>query len=388
MSPIATTDSIAPESTLRQPADAAERRAPSVPVSAGADYASESARWQALRSRDPKADGHFVYSVRTTGVFCRPSCAARAARPENVAFHPSAEQAVRAGFRPCLRCRPTEPSRSQRDAALVARACRLIDSADPVPGLEALARAVELSPHHFHRLFKSVVGVTPRAYAQARRAERVRDRLPAAGTVTEALYDAGYQSNGRFYADAPRTLGMKPGQYRAGGAQTTIRFALGECSLGAILVAATDKGVCAISLGDDPERLLRELQDRFPNARLHGGDHDFEALVARVVGLVQAPSAAAGIAADLPLDIRGTAFQQRVWQALRDIPPGATVTYSDVAQRLGVPKAVRAVASACAANTLAVAIPCHRVVRRDGSLSGYRWGIERKRALLEIEAAG
>ena len=376
MSPIATPDSIVSESNTRQPAPA------------GDGFTTDPARWQALRNRDPKADGHFFYSVRSTGVFCRPSCASRAARPENVAFHQTAEQAVQAGFRPCLRCRPTDPALSQRHADLVARACRLIDSADPVPSLADLARAVDLSPHHFHRLFKSVVGVTPRAYAQARRAERVRDRLPAAGTVTEALYDAGYQSNGRFYADAPHTLGMKPGQYRAGGAQTTIRFALGECSLGSILVAATDQGVCAISLGDDPDTLLRELQDRFPNARLQGGDGDFEALVARVVGLVQAPAAAAGLAADLPMDIRGTAFQQRVWQALRDIPPGTTVTYSDVAQRLGLPKAVRAVASACAANTLAVAIPCHRVVRRDGTLSGYRWGIARKRALLDIEAAG
>lgn len=376
MNPIATPASFTPESSHRPPAEG------------GADYTAEAARWQALRGRDPKADGHFFYSVRSTGVFCRPSCAARPARPENVAFHQTAELAQRAGFRPCLRCRPTGPDLAQRHAELVARACRLIDSADPVPDLAALARAVGLSAHHFHRLFKSVAGVTPRAYAQARRAERVRERLPAAGTVTEALYDAGYQSNGRFYADAPRTLGMKPGQYRAGGAQTTIRFALGECSLGSILVAATDKGVCAISLGDDPDSLLRDLQDRFPNARLQGGDRDFEALVARVVGLVQAPGASAGLAAELPMDIRGTAFQQRVWQALRDIPPGATVTYSDVAQRLGLPKAVRAVASACAANTLAVAIPCHRVVRRDGSLSGYRWGIARKRALLEIEAAG
>lgn len=376
MSPITTPDSLAPESVLRQP------------TLADPSYGGDVARWQALRSRDPRADGHFFYSVRSTGVFCRPSCPSRVARPENVAFHASVEAAERAGFRACLRCRPADPGLAQRHAELVARACRLIDDADPAPDLSTLAEAVGLSPHHFHRLFKSVVGVTPRAYAQARRAERVRERLPAAGTVTQALYDAGYQSNGRFYADAPRTLGMKPGQYRAGGAQVAIRFALGECSLGSILVAATDKGVCAISLGDDPDGLLRELQDRFPNASLQGGDADFEALVARVVGLVQSPGAGAATAAQLPMDIRGTAFQQRVWQALCDIPSGTTVTYSDVAQRLGLPKAVRAVASACAANTLAVAIPCHRVVRRDGSLSGYRWGIARKRALLDAEAAG
>jgi AraC family transcriptional regulator of adaptative response/methylated-DNA-[protein]-cysteine methyltransferase len=305
-----------------------------------------------------------------------------------VAFHQTAAQAASAGFRPCLRCRPTEPALAQRHAELVAQACRLIDRSDPAPGLDELARDAGLSPHHFHRLFKSVAGITPRAYAQARRAERVRQHLPSADSVTTALFDAGYQSNGRFYSDSAGMLGMKPGQYRAGGAQVTIRFAIGECVLGSILVAATDKGLCAISLGDDPEALLHELEDRFPRARLIGGDGPFEALVAQVVALVQAPVGASAPAAALPMDIRGTAFQQRVWQALCAIPRGTTVTYSDVAQRLGMPKAVRAVASACAANTLALAVPCHRVVRRDGSLSGYRWGVERKRALLDIEATG
>lgn len=286
---------------------------------------------------------------------------------------------------------PSQPAKlgvAQHQADRIARACRLIESAATPPPLAALAAAAGLSPHHFHRLFKAIVGVTPRAYAQARREARVRERLPAAASVTDALYDAGFQSSGRFYAGAVRSLGMQPGQYRTGGAQVTIRFALGQCTLGAILVAATDRGVCAIALGDEPDPLLRELQDRFPQAQLQGGDAAFETLVAHVVGLVESPRRQAAVAAELPMDIQGTAFQQRVWQALRDIPAGTTVTYSAIAQVLGQPRAVRAVAGACAANTLAVAIPCHRVVRRDGALTGYRWGIERKRALLAIEAEG
>lgn len=287
-----------------------------------------------------------------------------------------------------LPSQPTSLAVAQHQADRIARACRLIESAATPPPLAALAAAAGLSPHHFHRLFKAIVGVTPRAYAQARREARVRERLPAAASVTDALYDAGFQSSGRFYAGAVRSLGMQPGQYRTGGAQVTIRFALGQCTLGAILVAATDRGVCAIALGDEPDPLLRELQDRFPQAQLQGGDAAFETLVAHVVGLVESPRRQAAVAAELPMDIQGTAFQQRVWQALRDIPAGTTVTYSAIAQVLGQPRAVRAVAGACAANTLAVAIPCHRVVRHDGALTGYRWGIERKRALLAIEAEG
>jgi AraC family transcriptional regulator of adaptative response/methylated-DNA-[protein]-cysteine methyltransferase len=252
-----------------------------------------------------------------------------------------------------------------------------------MPGLDALAAAVGLSRFHFHRVFKAITGVTPKAYAAAHRTQRVREELARTGTVTEAIYGAGFNSNGRFYATSRQVLGMTPTSYRAGGRGASVRFAVGECSLGSVLVAATDKGVCAILLGDDPDALVRELQDRFPEAQLAGGDRAFERLVARVVGHVDDPS----IRADLPLDIRGTAFQQRVWQALRRIPAGRTATYTELARRIGRPTAVRAVARACAANTLAVAIPCHRVVRTDGSLSGYRWGVERKRALLEREAA-
>jgi len=341
-------------------------------------------RWAAVVARDPAAEGQFFYSVRTTGVYCRPSCGARTPRPENVAFHPTAEAARQAGFRPCQRCRPDQPPLALRHAALVAGLCREIESADAPPSLDALARSARMSPFHLHRVFKAVTGVTPKAWADAHRAGKVRDGLARGARVTEALYEAGYQASSRFYEAADALLGMTPGRYRAGGAGGEIRFAVGECSLGAILVAASERGVCAILLGDDPEALLHDLQDRFPKAELLGGDANFEQLVAQVVGLVEAPKL--GLA--LPLDLRGTAFQQRVWQALRDIPAGTTVSYTELAERIGAPRAVRAVAGACAANALAVAIPCHRVVRHDGGLSGYRWGVERKRALLEREARG
>lgn len=339
-------------------------------------------RWAAVQARDPAADGRFVYSVKTTGVYCRPSCGARPARPENVAFHATPAEAERAGFRPCRRCRPDTPPLAQRQAALVAELCRAIEAADEPPALEALAERAGLSVSHLHRTFKAVTGLTPRAWAAAQRAQRLRAALDAPGArVTDAIYDAGYGAASRFYEEAGEVLGMTPTAWRAGGADTDIRFAIGQCSLGAILVARSGRGVCAISLGDDPEQLARELQDRFPRARLMGGDADFERLVAQVVGLVEAP----GQGADLPLDVRGTAFQQRVWQALRAIPPGTTASYAEIAERIGAPAATRAVAQACGANPLAVAIPCHRVVRRDGSLSGYRWGVERKRSLLARE---
>ncbi len=339
-------------------------------------------RWAAVVARDAKADGSFFYSVRTTGVYCRPSCASRRARPENIDFHATAADAERAGFRPCRRCRPDEPARASQQADLVAELCRHIESAEQVPTLDELAERAGLSPWHLHRLFKEVTGVTPKAYAAAHRASRVRRELTRSDTVTEAIYDAGYNSNGRFYEDSDEILGMTPTAWRSGGADTEIRFAIGQCALGAILVAQSERGVCAIALGDDPDALARDLQDQFPRARLIGGDAGFEALVAKVVGFVEAPR----VGLDLPLDVRGTAFQQRVWQALREIPVGETASYSEIAERIGSPKSVRAVAQACGANALAVAIPCHRVVRSDGSLSGYRWGVERKSALLRREA--
>lgn len=346
-------------------------------------FRTDEHRWQAVRERDRAADGLFFYSVQTTGVYCRPSCAARLPRRENVGFHLTCADAERAGFRPCKRCRPDEPTLTDRHAAAVREACRRIEEAHEMPSLSALARAAGLSQFHFHRLFKAHTGLTPKAYAQADRQKRLREGLATSDTVTSALYGAGFNSNSRFYETSSELLGMTPTQFRAGGEGNVIRFALGQCSLGSILVAMTDKGVCAIELGDDAEELLRELQDRFPQAELVGADSNFEQQVAKVVGFVEAP--AQGL--DLPLDIRGTAFQQRVWQALRAIPVGSTATYTDIAKRIGRPKAVRAVAQACAANAIAVAIPCHRVVRSDGSLSGYYWGVDRKRALLARERA-
>lgn len=339
-------------------------------------------RWAAVVARDPAADGAFFYAVRTTGVYCRPSCGARKANPENVSFHPNAEDAERAGFRPCKRCRPDRLPRSAQHAALIAQLCRFIETAELAPTLAQLAHRAGMSVHHLHRIFRAVTGVTPRAYAAAHRAQRIRRALAGSASITEAIYDAGYGSNGRFYEESDAVLGMTPSRYRAGGAGAEIRFAVGECSLGSILVAESERGLCAIFIGDDPDRLARDLQDRFPRARLVGGDEAFERRVAQVVGFLEAPN----VGLDLPLDVRGTAFQQRVWQAMREIPAGETMSYSELALRIGAPRSTRAVAAACAANLLAVAIPCHRVVRSDGSLSGYRWGVERKRALIAREA--
>lgn len=340
-------------------------------------------RWAVVCAR---GEGEFFYSVRTTGVYCRPSCAARPARPENVAFHATRAEAERAGFRACKRCKPDQAPLPERQAAVVAGLCRMIEAAESPPTLEALAGHAGLSVFYTQRMFKAVTGVTPRAYAAAQRAERVRGELQVKGTVTEAIYGAGYNSSARFYEKSGELLGMTPGSYRAGGPDLEIRFAIGECSLGSILVAATERGVCAILLGDDPEALAHDLERRFPNARLLGGDADFERVVARVVALVERPGRGPGATA-LPLDIRGTAFQQRVWQALAAIPAGTTRSYAEIADSIGAPRAVRAVAQACAANAIAVAIPCHRVVRTDGELAGYRWGVERKRELLAREAA-
>jgi AraC family transcriptional regulator of adaptative response/methylated-DNA-[protein]-cysteine methyltransferase len=337
-------------------------------------------RWTSVMARDP--DAKFYYSVKTTGVYCRPSCAARLARPENVQFFATCEDAERAGFRPCKRCKPNQASLLEEHSLKIAAACRLIENSEQPPALEELAQHAGLSAWHFHRLFKAVTGLTPREYAAAHRHARVRNNLKTSNSVTQAIYDAGYNSNGRFYETSNRVLGMTPSSYRAGGSRADIHFAAGECSLGSILVAKSDRGVCAILFGDDPDALTRDLRDRFPRANFIAGDADFEELVAKVVGFVEAP----GLGLNLPLDIRGTAFQQRVWQALQNTPAGTTASYSDIARRIGSPKAVRAVAQACAANNLAVAIPCHRVVRSDGGLSGYGWGIERKRTLLAREA--
>ena len=340
-------------------------------------------RWQSVLTRNKTADGSFVYGVKTTGIFCSPSCPSRQPRPENILFFSDAVAAELAGFRPCKRCRQGLPSLAAEQAAKIALACRYIEQAESAPALRRLAQEAGISPYHFHRLFKSVTGLTPKGYAAAWRARRVRQELQQQGSVTEAIMAAGYSSTGRFYAEADAVLGMAPTHYRAGGQGMDIVFAIGRCGLGEILVAQSQRGICAILLGDDAQQLVEQLQDSFPHAQLAADDAQFAQRMALVVGFVEDP----GRGLDLPLDIRGTAFQQRVWLALRDIPPGQALSYTEVAQRIGSPAAVRAVAGAYAANILAVAIPCHRVIRRDGGLSGYRWGIERKRRLLDVEAA-
>ena len=342
---------------------------------------SGDAKWAAVAARDLAFDDTFYYAVTTTGIYCRPSCPARLPKRENVEFHATCAGAEAVGFRACKRCTPGQPSSETRLAAKVAEACRLIETAEEIPNLSQLANAAGLSPYHFHRVFKSIAGVTPKDYATAHRHKRVREHLSASAKVADAIYDAGFNSNGRFYATSNKVLGMSPSAFRNGGKNAELQFAICDCSLGTILVAASAKGVAAILLGDDPEVLLRDVQDRFPQSQLTGSNKKFETLVARVIACVEQPAKRW----DLPLDIRGTAFQHQVWQALRDIPPGETVSYTDIAKKIGKPAAVRAVASACGANALAVAIPCHRVVRSDGALSGYRWGIERKRALLKKE---
>ncbi|EHD23001.1 MULTISPECIES: bifunctional DNA-binding transcriptional regulator/O6-methylguanine-DNA methyltransferase Ada [Brenneria] len=351
-------------------------------MKSGDNPQDDDARWLAVLTRDKAADGGFIYAVKTTGVYCSPSCASRRPKRENVLFFASADQAQAAGFRPCKRCRQGRLSREAQQAEQITRACRMIEQIAKPPALHALAQAVGLSPFHFHRLFKAITGVTPRQYANAHRQRQVRQQLAKNDAVTAVILDNGYSAAGRFYAASDAQLGMTPKTFQHKGRGMTIYFAVGACSLGDILVAESERGICAILLGEDPQQLVEELQEMFANAQLVGGDAAFERRVAQVVGFVDAPE----IGLALPLDIRGTAFQQRVWQALRDIPIGETASYSDIAARIGSPAAVRAVAGACAANRLAVAIPCHRVVRHDGSLSGYRWGVARKSALLNKEA--
>ena len=335
-------------------------------------YASAERRWTAVVERDAAADGAFVFAVRSTGVVCRPGCASRTPKRSNVAFFDTLDEAMDAGFRPCKRCRPDARSPQERLAAQVVRACRRLEREEPEPTLEALAAEAGLSRAHFQRVFKRAVGLTPKQYARTRRAERFRTSLGRA---------AGFGSSSRAYEGA--ALGMTPSAYRNGAAGLPIRYGVAACSLGWLVVAVSERGVCAIEFGDDPDELPARLRERFPGAELDEGGAAFVRVLEQVVAFVEAP--ASGL--DLPLDIRGTAFQQRVWEALRLVPPGSTVGYAELAARIGRPEAARAVAGACAANALAVAIPCHRVVRADGSLSGYRWGGERKRALLERERA-
>ncbi|HCB1211740.1 TPA: bifunctional DNA-binding transcriptional regulator/O6-methylguanine-DNA methyltransferase Ada [Klebsiella pneumoniae] len=352
-------------------------------MTANRAYETDDQRWAAVQARDPAADGLFVYAVRTTGVYCQPSSTTRLPKRENVEFFNSPQDAEAAGYRYSRRAHGDQTSAAAERAAIVARACRLIETSETQPSLDKLAAEVGKSPFHFHRLFKAETGLTPKAYSSAYRARRLREELSSRPdtSITNAIYDSGFNSNSRFYEASEQLLGMRARDYRAGGAGAIIRFAVGQCSLGAILVAQSQRGICAILLGEDPDQLLRDLQDQFPKAEIIGCDGDFEQLIAQVVGFIESPS----IGLHLPLDVQGTAFQERVWRALCEIPPGTTVSYTEIAERIGSPKAVRAVAQACANNHIAVAIPCHRVVRRDGDLAGYRWGIDRKRELLRRE---
>ncbi len=332
-------------------------------------------RWEMVMHR---TSGAFVYGVVTTGVYCRPECPSRRARREHVRFFETGEDAVAAGFRPCLRCRPGMPA---RHAAVVRQACEWMASRARMPGLTDVARRAGMSPHHFQRVFKAVVGLTPGQYARAVRDRRMRTTLGASASVTEAFHAAGFGSSGRFYQEARHRFGMAPGRYRSGGAGETIHYVVRECLLGYALVAATAVGVCAVFLGDAPETLAAQLTRQFPRATLRQASPEMAGVLQKAIDAINSPR----LGADLPMDIRGTVFQQRVWEALRRIPPGETRTYRAVAEVIGHPTAARAVARACAANPLAVLVPCHRVCRADGTAGGFRWGLSRKRALLDRE---
>jgi AraC family transcriptional regulator of adaptative response/methylated-DNA-[protein]-cysteine methyltransferase len=339
-------------------------------------------RWRAVVRRDSTSAERFVFAVRTTGIVCRPGCPARTPLRQNVRFFDTLAAALREGYRPCRRCRPHADSIEARHRAIVAAACRALEAADAHPRLAELAVAADMSQWHFHRVFKAVTGVTPRQYAATVRSNRLRRELARGSSVTRAIYDSGFESSGAFYGSTARDFGMSPSSFQAAGAGETITYATARSSLGAVLVAATERGVCAISLGDSPSALEDTFHEQFRNAtRVPAGD-GFRSTVQAVVSVLDD---SATHAITLPLDVRGTVFQHRVWRALGDIPPGSTATYTEIAQAIGAPTAARAVARACASNPVAVAIPCHRVIRADGGLGGYRWGLERKRTLLEAE---
>lgn len=343
-------------------------------------FVSDCDRWQALVDRNPRADGQFCYGVKTTGIYCRPTCASRLPKRENVAFFADGQAAEAAGFRPCKRC---QPQARAPHVALMAHLCQVIETSEEPLSLQALADRAGLSPYHLQRQFKKIVGVSPKQYAIAHRTQRLRQHLQEHETVTDAVYAAGFESSSNFYTQSACHLGMTPTAFRQGAPGVAMQYAVRPCWLGWVLVAATEKGISAIALGDTAEALTTQLQLDFPHAQLRPGNAVFQTWVEQVLTLIATPHANL----DLPLDIQGTAFQQQVWQTLQSIPVGTTLSYAEVAQRLGRPKAVRAVAQACARNNLAVAIPCHRVVGSDGHLRGYRWGGDRKRALLDREKA-
>lgn len=338
-------------------------------------------KWQHVMARDARQDGRFVFAVRTTGIYCRPSCPSRRPRRDSVEFYANPNEAERAGYRACLRCKPTQIS---EQAQYVAGARKILDNAESAVTLADLSKRVGLSAFHLQRLFKRATGLSPREYQTARRMQHVKSGLRKGDDVTTALYDAGFGSPSRLYEKAPQQLGMTPGEYRRGGSGLNIRYALVPTPLGRMLVAATERGLCAVRFGDTVSELEKSLREEFYAAEFHRDDKALREYVEPLLAAIRGEKTSI----DLPLDIRATAFQKKVWERLRQIPRGETRSYTDIAREIGVPAAVRAVARACAANPVAITVPCHRVIRSDGDLAGYRWGIERKKKLLERERGG
>jgi AraC family transcriptional regulator of adaptative response/methylated-DNA-[protein]-cysteine methyltransferase len=361
-------------------------------VPASQSYLPTEAQWQAVEARDRGADGAFVYAVRSTGIYCRPSCPSRKPRRGQVVFFNLPEAAEQKGFRPCLRCRPRTINPRDARAEAVARVCREIEkrihgegnSAGESPvTLAALSAPVGMSSHQLERAFRSVMGITPRQYADAQRMRRLKTRLKKGDDVTTALYDAGFGSSSRLYERAPSHLGMTPATYRRGGAGMRIHYTIADSPLGRLLVGATDRGISALYLGESDAQLEAAIQKEYPRAEIRRDRNGMEGWIESILAHLRGREPHL----NLPTDVQATAFQRRVWEELRRIPYGATRTYSEVARAIGRPKAIRAVARACATNPVSVVVPCHRVVREDGNLAGYRWGVERKRVLLEHESA-
>ncbi len=342
----------------------------------------DTARWNAVLLKDSSRDGQFVFAVSSTGIYCRPSCPSRRPRPENVSFFQLPEAAERAGYRACLRCRPKETRVADNHVEMAQRVCKLIEESDGEPTtLAKLSQAVGVSPFHLQRTFKSVMGITPSQFAEECRIRKFRTGVRTGGAITQAIYDAGYGSSSRLYEGAASQLGMTPATYGRGGRGAVINYTVVKCHLGHLLVAATSKGVCSVKLGDTPEQLANDLAKEFPSAKIDRDEQSLQPSVRAVVDYLSYKTPHI----DLPLDIQATAFQRQVWEQLRAIPYGKTYSYTQVAKAIGQEKAVRAVARACATNPVALVIPCHRVIREDSSLGGYRWGLDRKKQLLKDE---